>query len=221
MQASKRLFLSLLTIFFSAAVVSNAQNNKLESITFGDNDTKYSYQEEDEKLIINAEGQNSASGLFLSNPTICLEGNQLSWSWRVDQIQETADITKEEKEDFAASLMIIFGKPGLFSRPKSIIYAFTNNELPKNTIIKSPRAPNNFRTIVLENEESSLMEWFQYKRNIVEDYQLAYGEIPTKRLFSIGVFTDNDQTEEPVKASYELQSCDLMAQDFSDERFAD
>lgn len=217
MQASRRLFFLLLSLFFSTAIASNAQDNELKPITFGDQDTKYSYEKGENRLIINAEGQNSASGLFVSNPLTCLENNQLSWSWRVDQIQETADITVEEKEDFAASLLIIFGKPGLFSKPKGLIYAFTNSELPKNTVVKSPRAPNNFRTIVLENQESSLMEWFQYKRNILEDYELVYGEMPEKMLYSIGIFTDNDQTEESVKASYELQSCHLMAQDFSDE----
>ncbi|MEO0837225.1 MAG: DUF3047 domain-containing protein, partial [Cyanobacteria bacterium J06642_3] len=173
-------------------------------------------KQKNEKLIISAEGQNSASGLFVSNPSTCLEDNQLSWSWKVDQIQDSADITVKDKEDFAASLLVIFGKPGLFSRPKSIVYAFTNTDLPKNTVVESPRAPNNFRTIVLENEASSLMEWFQYSRNILEDYELAYGEMPKKKLFTIGVFTDNDQTEESVKAAYELESCNLTAQDFSE-----
>jgi len=221
MQASKRLLFLLLALFFSTALVSNAQDNELISISFADQDTKYSYEEENEKLIINAEGQNSASGLFVSNPAACLEANQLTWSWRVDQIHDTADITVEEKEDFAASILIIFGKPGLLSKPKGLSYAFTSSELPKNTVVKSPNSPDGFRTIVLENQESSLMEWFQHKRNILEDYQLAYGEMPKKKLFSIGVFTDNDQTEESVKASYELQSCHLTAQDFSGARYPD
>ena len=121
MQASKHLLFLLLALFFSTAMVSNAQNNELISISFADKDTKYSYEEEDEKLIIHAEGQNSASGLFVSDPATCLENNQLTWSWRVDQIHDTADITVEEKEDFAASLLIIFGKPGLLSKPKGLI----------------------------------------------------------------------------------------------------
>ena len=179
------------------------------SVTLGESDTKYSFRDQDEKFIIDAEGQDSASGLFVPDPNICLNQDQLAWSWRVDQIQPTADITVEEKEDFAAALIILFGKPGLFSKPKGLIYAFANTDLPEGSVVNSPRAPDNFRTIVLENKDSPLMNWLQYKRNIIKDYELAYGKTPDKDLYTIGVFTDNDQTQEPVKASYYLQSCSL------------
>ena len=212
MNKSRHLFTMLLALLLSTAVVSHAQENELKSVSFGEGDTKYSFQNKDNKLIINAVGQNSASGLFVPEPENCLENNQLSWSWKVDRIQPTADITVKEKEDFAASLLIIFGKPTLFSKPKGLIYAFTNTDLPPGSIVNSPRAPDNFRTIVLDNNKSPLMSWLQYQRNIIEDYELAYGEMPDKTLHTIGVFTDNDQTKEAVEASYNLKSCNLSAQ---------
>ncbi len=199
----------LLTLFIIPASKANVQENELMSVTLGESDTKYSFRNQDEKFIIDAEGQDSASGLFVPDPNVCLNKDQLAWSWRVDQIQSTADITVEEKEDFAAALIILFGKPGLFSKPKGLIYAFANTDLPEGSVVNSPRAPDNFRTIVLENKDSPLMNWLQYRRNIIKDYELAYGETPDKDLYTIGVFTDNDQTQEPVKASYYLQSCGL------------
>ena len=213
LKPSKHLSSLLLALFFWTPMATNAQENELKPITFGDQATQYSIYQQGKKIIIEAEGQDSASGLFVSNPEICLDNNQLFWSWRVDQIQDTADITVEDKEDFAASLFIIFGKPGVFSQPKVLIYAFANTDLPQGSVVSSPRAPDNFRTIVLENHESPLMSWLQYERNIIEDYELVYGEMPEKMLHTIGIFTDNDQTQEPVKASYNLQSCNLSAQD--------
>lgn len=201
----------LLTIFLIPASRANIKQHELMAITFGESDTEYSFRNQDQKFIIDAKGKDSASGLFIPDPNICLDNDQLAWSWRVDQIQATADITMEEKEDFAASLIILFGKPGLFSKPKGLIYAFTNTELPKGSVVNSPRAPDNFRTIVLENQDSPLMNWLAYKRNIIEDYELAYGETPNKSLYTIGIFTDNDQTQEPVQASYNLLSCNLSA----------
>ena len=212
LKPSKHLSSLLLALFFWTPMATNAQENELKPITFGDHATQYSIYQQGKKIIIEAEGQDSASGLFVSNPEICLDNNQLFWSWRVDQIQDTADITVEDKEDFAASLFIIFGKPGVFSQPKVLIYAFANTDLPQGSVVSSPRAPDNFRTIVLENKESPLMSWLQYERNIIEDYELVYGEMPEKMLHTIGIFTDNDQTQEPVKASYNLQSCNLSAQ---------
>ncbi len=202
----------LLTLLMILASKINAQENELMSVTFGESDTKYSFRNQDQKFIIDAKGQDSASGLFVPDPNMCLDNNQLAWSWRVDQIQPTADITMEEKEDFAAALIILFGKPGLFSKPKGLIYAFANTDLPEGSVVNSPRAPDNFRSIVLENENSPLMNWLQYERNIIKDYELAYGHPPDKKLYTIGVFTDNDQTQEPVKASYYLQSCSFPTQ---------
>jgi len=215
MYIRKYLSTILTTLFLSITVASNAQENELQSVSFGDRDTEYSLSNQGEKLIINAKGQESASGLFVPNPEVCLENNQLSWSWRVDQIQPSANIEVEEKEDYGASILIIFGKPSLLSKPKGLIYGFTNTDLPPGSIVESPRAPDNFRTIVLANKQSPLKNWLEYKRNIIQDYQLAYGEIPDKDLHSIGIFTDNDQTQEPVKAAYELKSCNLTSQDIN------
>ena len=207
------LYSLFLTILFSAGV--NAQENdpnQLKSVTFGDSDTKYLLRQQNQKLIIEAIGRESASGLFVIDPQTCLQSDRLSWSWRVDKIQPTADITIAEQEDFAAAIMVLFGKPGLFSKPKGLIYAFTNTDLPPNSVVNSPRAPDNFRTIVLDNQDSPLMDWLDWERNIIDDYQLAYGELPSKDLHTIGVFTDNDQTLEPVAASYDLSSCNLPLQ---------
>lgn len=211
MKRSQQLSMMVLAMLVTTAVISHAQKNELKSVTFGEGDTLYSFQNQNNQLIINAVGQDSASGLFVSKPEICLNENQLSWSWKVDRLQPTADITVKDKEDFAASLLIIFGKPGLFSKPKGLIYAFINTHLPQGSVVNSPRAPDNFRTIVLDNNQSPLMNWLRYERDIIADYQLAYGEAPNKSLHSIGVFTDNDQTKEPVKASYNLESCNLSA----------
>ena len=212
MKKGSQLSTMLLTIFLSTAIVCHARENELKSVTFGSEDTEYSFQTKKDKLIINAVGRDSASGLFVSEPETCLNNNKLSWSWKVDRIQPTADITVEEKEDFAASVLIIFGKPSLVSKPKGLIYAFANTNLPLGSVVSSPRAPKNFRTIIIDNNKSPLMNWSQYQRNIITDYELAYGEAPDKNLHTIGVFTDNDQTKEPVEASYILESCNLSAQ---------
>ena len=206
---SRQLSTILLVIFFSTVLAAHGKENELESVTFGEADTEYSLTNENNRLIINAMGRDSASGLFVTEPEACLNKNRLSWSWKVDLIQPSADITMEDKEDFAASILVIFGKPGLFSKPKGLIYAFTNTDLPHGSVVSSPRAPDNFRTIVLDNNQSPLMNWLAYERNIIEDYELAYGESPNKDLHTIGVFTDNDQTQEPVKAAYHLESCNL------------
>ena len=98
MQFANRLSILLTGLFLTIAVVCQAKENELKSVTFGDYDTEYSFRNEQQKLIIDAVGRESASGLFVDNPELCLQSDRLSWSWRVDKIQPTADITVEEKK---------------------------------------------------------------------------------------------------------------------------
>ena len=138
MKKGQQLSTLLLALLLSTAVVSHAQENELKSVTLGEGDTEYSFKDRDNQLIIDAVGRDSASGLFVQEPKTCLNDNRLSWSWKVDRIQPTADITVKNKEDFAASLLVIFGKPSLFSKPKGLIYAFANTDLPTGSIVNSP-----------------------------------------------------------------------------------
>src|SRR5262249_51427995 len=61
--------------------------------------TEYRLTASEGRVAIRAIGQDSASGLVRRvqvNPVNC---PKIEWSWRVDQLQETADIRVKEKED--------------------------------------------------------------------------------------------------------------------------
>jgi len=47
-----------------------------------------------------------------------------------------------------------------------------------------------------------LGHWISERRNVVEDFQKAFGRDPPETVEVIALFTDNDQTGEPVEAFY-------------------
>jgi hypothetical protein len=55
--------------------------------------------------------------------------------------------------------------------------------------------------MVVENGLNTVDQWRDFTRNIVEDFQKAYGEKPGK-LIGIGVLTDTDDPDETVEAWY-------------------
>ena len=75
MQFANRLSIFLTGLFLTVAVVCHAEENEFKSVTFGDRDTDYSFRNDKQKLIIDAVGRESASGLFLSEPETCLESD--------------------------------------------------------------------------------------------------------------------------------------------------
>lgn len=184
---------------------ANDTNSLLQHVILSDVPTSYKIIEKKHGIEVSATGKGSASGMYIESPLLYLpEYPYISWEWKVDKIQPSADITIKNKEDFPASIQFIFGEKNLFSKPTVLTYAWVSQDLPQKTVIKSPRVPNNFRTIILDNVQSPLSMWKKHQINIIEDYKLAYGDYPKKELSAFGFFTDNDQTQEAVISHYKF-----------------
>lgn len=165
--------------------------------------TSYEFVQGQDGDSIKAQGNRSASGLFSDLSTGADGKENIEWQWRVDEIQASADLRLKEKEDFAASLFLVFSdSKGLFPSYKILIYAWSSMDLPVGTVISSPNDPDRVRTIVLGNNTTPLTEWVRENRNFMDDYREAFGSHPDKPLRTVGIFTDNDNTGEPVTSYY-------------------
>ena len=50
--------------------------------------------------------------------------------------------------------------------------------------------------------EKQLGQWLRERRNVINDFRRAFGREPPETVEMIALFTDNDQTREPVEAYY-------------------
>ena len=118
-------------------------------------------------------------------------------------LQGAADIRVKEREDFAAAIFLIFGRPGLLSRDApTLAYVWTNERVARDSIVVSPRFPAQMRSVVVENGSGRLGSWRTERRNVVADFKRAFGRDPPEVVELIAIFTDNDNTGEPVEAYY-------------------
>lgn len=167
--------------------------------------TEYSLASLNDRLSIRAVGNRSASALVLPvefDPNVC---PVMSWSWRVETLQESASLSEREREDVAASIFVMFGDPGSFSAPRevpTIRYVWTNSRQQIEDIVDSPYLPGVVRSIIVETGLVSSATWVEEKRDLLSDYQAAFGGKPKDTVYAIAIFTDNDQTGEPVVAHY-------------------
>jgi len=153
--------------------------------------------------VIRAEGKNSASGLIRPFNIDTKDCPRFEWRWRVDQLQKSANLNDKKREDVAASIFLLFGDPGFMSSPEpvpTLRYVWTNEQHLKEDVIDNPYLPGVVRSIVIRTGESG--RWFTESRDIKKDYENAFGEPPTEWIHAIALFTDNDQTKEPVIAYY-------------------
>ena len=157
------------------------------------------------QLAIRAQGRESASGLGREVDVDLKHCPEVGWTWRMEVLQASANIGDRNRDDVAASVGFMFGDPGFLGAPTpvpSIRYVWTNDRYPPETVLPNPYYPQHVKNIVLRSGESHAGQWLQERRNLVADYEQAFGQPPAGRLYAMVLFSDNDQTGEPVIAYY-------------------
>ena len=193
------------TLFDPARAIQQGWVERRLSSDADDRRTDYRIGSYQDRLSIRAEGQRSASALLLPVDIDTEACPYLEWDWRVERLQESASLYEVDKEDAAAAIMVIFGDPGSAGAPltmPTLRYVWTTARVPEETIIDSPGQPGVVRSIVVQGGIESPLAWESERRDLLADYQAAFGSLPKDRVKAVALFTDNDDTQEPVTAHY-------------------
>lgn len=153
---------------------------------------------------IEATGNVSASILFRVFAGIDLSCDTLEWTWFVQDLQKTSDLRTKGRDDVGASVLISFGDPGLLrdTPVPTLRYVWANEHHAENDIIVGPYQKKHLRTIVVRSGPVTDYRLVREKRNLVNDFTEAFGVLPSDGIYAIGIFTDNDDTKEPITAHY-------------------
>ena len=154
---------------------------------------------------IRARGRNSATVLVRQINVDWRKCPEIEWSWAVTAVQPSADIRAKGTDDVAASISLLFGDPGSKWWPKAVPmlrYAWTSGNEPAGRAIPNPYAPKVVMVVAVERGAARLGEWRTYRRNVALDYAQAFGRPPEAAIQALSIFSDNDQTKEPVEAFY-------------------
>lgn len=165
----------------------------------------------DETVAIRARGRDSASGLIRSVDIDLQSCPEIEWAWAATQIQRSVNLYDKDGEDVAASLFLLFGDPGLYSDPDpvpTLRYVWTTDHVKPGEIIDNPYLSGVVKSIAVRvspqflEQEQGVRTWVVERRNVLEDFQRSFGHAPEEGLQAIAIFSDNDQTGEPVEAYY-------------------
>ncbi len=163
-------------------------------------ETLYSLVNEDGKPSIQAVGQQSASGLYKEANYSLMEYPWLEWSWKLKTVHKTANLRIKEKEDMALGVFLIFPHSWTPWKTKVLAYVWASeNHRPGEIVMRSYA---HYPFIVLKAGAEKTGQWISERRNVYEDYKRIYGEYPKQNVEAIALFTDNDQTHEPVVGYY-------------------
>jgi Protein of unknown function (DUF3047) len=144
--------------------------------------------------------QRSSSGLYTK---LDVDGRSLTnvqWTWRVDALQTSADLRNLAREDSGATIFFIFGEPSFMNRDvPTLAYVWSATPVADGTIFNSARFAS-LRYIHLHGA-SAVGTWQSETRNVVRDYESAFGAEPDTLRY-VAILNDNDQTGEPCSALF-------------------
>lgn len=180
--------------------------------------THYQLVSTESRVVLHASAEKASSGLIYRTLVDPYRKPWLRWEWKINDVLEDADNTVRGTED--SPVRIILGFDGdrdslpfseqiLFETAKiltghdfpyaTLMYIW-ENKAPVGTVIRSTHS-SRVRMLVASQGTAEVGKWQTLTRNIIEDFEKAYGEKPGK-LIGIGVLTDTDNTGDSVEAWY-------------------
>lgn len=174
--------------------------------------------ERDKTVVLHAYAPSASSGLmqYVSiNPQV---KPWMNWRWKVGSNVQTATGGQAGTEDSPARIIlgfdgdkdtlpfadqILFETARVFTGydfPYATLMYIWDSNSPVGTILTSARS-SRIKMMVVANSAEGVGDWQLFNRNIVDDFQIAFGEKPGQ-LIGVGVLTDTDNMGETVEAWY-------------------
>jgi hypothetical protein len=179
--------------------------------------SEYALVESGPGVVLEARADGSASGFYRRIRIDPARHPVVEWRWRVLQPLDHTDPRVPLRDDSPARVIVAFH--GDVTRldigerftlrlykaltgermPYAIIMYTWSSDAPVGTIAPSIHT-GKIQTIVVESG-GGIGEWREFRRNVLDDYRLAFGEEPWD-IVAVGVMTDARNTREKARAQY-------------------
>lgn len=201
--------------------IDNLSNSTWLPLTFKNiaKHTDYQLVVEDGNTVVHARTEDSASLLVTRFNVKPDEHLKLHWCWKVSNIFEAGDARSKSGDDYPARIYIAFAfdaKSATFMEklkynaanaftedtlPGSALNYIWANKLPAGQIVNNPYSEQT-KMIAVQSGKAELGQWVCNSRDIVADYQTAFGHAPPP-IIAIGIMSDSDNTGESAEAWYD------------------
>ncbi len=180
--------------------------------------TQYASVRKDGRAAVHARAQESASMWRRKVNVPADQLGQVRWSWRVDRLNDQANVAEVEHEDAVARVIFAFdgdrsrlsarnramfdlaqaltGEPPPYA---TLMYVWETRQ-PVGSVVVNPRS-DRIRKWVVDSGPAHLGTWRVHQRDLAADFEQAFGEKPGP-LVAIGKMTDADNTRNRAEAWY-------------------
>lgn len=181
-------------------------------------DTRYEVVADGGQPVLHATANGAASAWVLLRRFDLAATPVLQWRWRVPALIKSAANEDPKRED--APVRVIIGFDGDKSRlpdedqryfnrikrlagrdmPYAMLMYIWDNRNPVDMVVGSAHT-SRVKMVVAESGGAGVGPWRSYRRNVVQDFERAFGEKPGKVL-GFALMTDTDNTGETTEGFY-------------------
>ena len=161
--------------------------------------THYSLKYAQDRYILQATANMSASALYKRIKINLLETPFLNWSWSINSTLPALNEQSKSGDDYAARIYVVI-KTGIAPwKIRALNYVWSSNTMPPD---KWPNAFTNKAVMIpLRTSNDATGEWNVEKVNIRTDMQQYLG-IDIKQIAGVAIMTDTDNSGNFVTANY-------------------
>jgi hypothetical protein len=168
--------------------------------------------------VVEASADHSIAGLRHAVDVDPADRPILEWRWRVDRVLEGADVRDRHGDDSPVRVVLAFDgdisslpvkEQMFFERVKllggqdmpyaTLMYVWCRRSEPESVVPNAHTA--RVQKIVVEQGADHVGQWRSYRRDILADYERAFGRKPG-RLIAVGVMSDTDNTRDIARGWY-------------------
>lgn len=180
--------------------------------------TRYESVNDEDRVVIRAQSQSSASGLICEIEIDPREYPIMEWRWKIAGVLNKGDARHKKGDDYAARIYISFAyDPSLLTfverikykvakllygeyPPSAVLNYIWGNRVPANTMIPSPYTDRSMMFVVQSGDHLA-RQWVQEERNILLDFREAF-DVEPPMITGVAIMTDSDNTGETATAWY-------------------
>ncbi len=153
-------------------------------------------------LRVESSRSSSGKGIRIAfSPTRCPD---MSWRWRISDVIGSADLSRQDRDDSAAKVYVVFDGPSWWDpTDKRILVYVWDNKTPVGTVLPNAWLPDKERMLVLESGHHQVGKWIAERVDLAADHGRAFpGEAPGE-VEGIAFLADTDNTADEVSAGFD------------------
>ncbi len=162
--------------------------------------TRYQLVKQGDRIVLQAEADNSASGLFKEITVDLTTHPYLNWEWKIDQPLPPLVERTKAGDDYAARIYVVVKGGLMFWKTRAINYVWASKE-EKGSVWANAFVGKNAMLLAVRSAADKPGVWYREKRNVYEDLKEIFGE-EIKTIHAVAIMTDSDNSKGSTVASY-------------------